>query len=479
MRDFVLLYINGHRQQVTGGDCFLNLSDYLRRRCGLVGTKIVCSEGDCGACTVLIGRPDSNSLRYLPVDSCIQFVFQLDGTHVVTVEGIGHNGELTPVQDAMVRCHGSQCGFCTPGFVVTMTGLLEDRKRLSEDCLRHGLTGNLCRCTGYVPIVEAGIDIELDAVRRMNEHYPPEPMLRDFARVAGEAISVVDSRPTQMKHYYGPCSLDAALDLLAHHPQAKVVAGATDVGVQLNKRTIEPDVLIDLNRVPELTGAEIDGDELVVGARATWSDLEDQCRDVVPEFHRIISIFGAPQIRHVGTLGGNVINASPIADSLPFLFVTETELELASRTGCRTVNITEFYRGYKQIDLVPGELLTQIRIPLPTPNQCLRLYKVSRRRDLDISTFTAALLVELEGETIADVRIALGAVGPTVLRARQTEAFLRGRLLDEATMLAAGDVAVSEITPITDVRGSEDFRRQLTRNVLLRFYHERALALAQ
>jgi xanthine dehydrogenase small subunit len=192
----------------------------------------------------------------------------------------------------------------------------------------------------------------------------------------------------------------------------------------------------------------------------------------VPEFHKIVSLFGAPQIRHVGTIGGNIANASPIADSLPLLYVMYAELQLASIDGTRSVPITEFYKGYKQIALWPGELIVRVRVPLPAPGELLRLYKVSRRRDLDIASFTAAIRLRMDGELIDEAAIAFGAVGPTVIRARETEAFLRGQPLDEDTMRAAGDVAVGEIAPISDVRGAADYRYQLTRNILLKFYHE-------
>jgi xanthine dehydrogenase small subunit len=215
---------------------------------------------------------------------------------------------------------------------------------------------------------------------------------------------------------------------------------------------------------------------LVAGARATWTELEAIAQDAVPEFHKIVSIFGSPQIRHVGTIGGNIVNASPIADSLPFLFVMEAELEFASVDGRRTVPINGFYHGYKKFDMKLGELLVRIRVPLPARGDRLRLVKVSRRRDLDIATFTAAIWMRIDGDTIADVRLAYGAVGPTVIRARRTEDFLRGRPFDEATMRAAGEVAVTEIAPISDVRGSSAYRYQLARNVLLKFYHEESLA---
>jgi xanthine dehydrogenase small subunit len=268
--------------------------------------------------------------------------------------------------------------------------------------------------------------------------------------------------------------------MLAKYPQAKIVAGATDVGVQLNKGIIDPDTFIDLNRVTELQGAEIEssesGDVLFAGARATWTEIALLIENAVPHFYEIVSVFGSPQIRHVGTIGGNIINASPIADSLPFLFVAEAELELASASGQRSVPITKFYQGYKKFDLRAGELLSGVRIPLPSPDTLLRLFKVSRRRDLDIATFTAAIWLQMKGDVIGEARVAFGAVGPTIICARRTEDFLRGKPFDEETMRSAGDIAVSEVKPISDVRGSANYRLQLTRNVLLKFYHEQTLA---
>lgn len=481
MRDYLLIYVNGQRHQVRGAVAFLSLSDFLRVQLGLMGTKIVCSEGDCGSCTVLVGRPNGDHFDYRPVDSCILRMFQLDGTHIVTIEGLAGDGgecELTPVQQAMVDCHGSQCGFCTPGFVVAMTGLLEENEAPSEDDWRSGLTGNLCRCTGYVSILEAGRSVESGT--RLNERYDAVTMLPDLATVANEPLQIESNEGTRIRRFHAPTTIRAALEVLRSNPGAKVVAGATDVGVQLNKGLIDPDEFLDLNRVPELLGAAIEtdptGDAIVAGARATWTELLELTRGSMPEFQELVSIFGSPQIRHVGTLGGNIINASPIADSLPLLLVAEAELEFASTIGTRKLSILDFYQGYKKFDLRSGELLTRIRIPLPAPDVLLRLVKVSRRRDLDIATFTAAIWLRLDGDRIAEARIAFGACGPTVFRARGTEAHLVGQPFDEETMRAAGQIAASEITPISDVRGSVEFRRQLARNVLVKFYLEQALA---
>lgn len=491
IRDHLVLFLNGNRQEVYGSDCLLSLSDFLRYRRGLTGTKIVCSEGDCGSCTVLVGRPDGKQLHYQPIDSCIRQMFQLDGVHVVTVEGIAgpdaaRNAEeqLTPVQQAMVECHGSQCGFCTPGFVMAMHGVCEDCNghAPSEDDWRHALTGNLCRCTGYTTILRAGLQAVAAGTAKLNELYPPSAMLRELEKLRGDVLDLKADVQGAPRQAYCPTTVAQAIEFRQKNPQAKLVAGATDVGVQLNKRVIEPAVFLDLNRVEELEGVDFDqlasGRTIVAGARATWTELLDVFRDKAPEFAEILSVFGSPQIRHVGTIGGNIINASPIADSLPFLFVMDAQLELAGPAGRRQVNINEFYQGYKKFDLKPDELLTGVRIPLPHSEEILRLYKVSRRRDLDISTFTAAVRMQLDGDTISHAAIAYGAVGPVVLRLRKTEQFLVGKPFTEATMSEAGDVAIDEITPISDVRGSKDYRYQLARNVLVKFFHQQQLATA-
>jgi xanthine dehydrogenase small subunit len=231
-------------------------------------------------------------------------------------------------------------------------------------------------------------------------------------------------------------------------------------------------VILDLNRVRELEEITVNDGAMVLGARASWSAIEQVCQHRVPEFYDIISRFGGAQIRHVGTIGGNIANASPIADSLPFLFVMDAVLELRSLEGPRSVSINDFYRGYKEFDLRPGELIARVHVPLPKADEVLRLYKISRRRDLDIASFTAAIRLHLQDDTIEEAAIAFGAVGPTVVRARRTESFLRGRVFDEDTMQAAGDIAVKEVSPISDVRGAAEYRYQLTRNILFKFYHD-------
>ncbi|MEM8866563.1 MAG: FAD binding domain-containing protein [Planctomycetota bacterium] len=492
-RDCVVFHLNGLRCEVSGASALLMVSEYLRQERGLVGTKIVCSEGDCGSCTVLVGRPAGDRLQYLPIDSCIQFVFQLDGAHLVTVEGLQGTqcastaagvceGELTAVQQSMVDCHGSQCGFCTPGFVMAMTAVVEETNGTPPDeaTWRESLTGNLCRCTGYSQIIEAGHQAAAASPAKLNTLYPPEAMLAHASDLRSQPIDIranVTEGPCQI---YSPVDLQDALQFRKENPNCCVVAGATDLGVQRNKGRVLPDALLDLNRIDSLTQLTVeDGTNdaaptLVAGARVNWTDLLEWSRQNLPEYARVLEVFGSPQIRHAGTLGGNIINASPIADSLPLLFALDAQLCLSSTEGDRMVNITEFYTDYKQYDLRPEELLTEVRIPLPDESDLLRLYKISRRRDLDISTFTAAIRLQLDGDTITDAAVAYGAVGPTVLRMRQTEEALIGEPFTTQTMQAAGDAAVAEITPLTDVRGAADYRYQLARNVLQRFHAEHA-----
>lgn len=476
VRDSLFLHVNGRPRRVAGDDAFLSLSDYLRLRLGLTGTKIVCSEGDCGACSVLVGRPQGGRMRYRVVNSCILFVYQLDGSHVVTVEGLAREGALNGVQRAMVDCFGSQCGYCTPGFVVAMTALFENAngrraERLSEGDLRTGLSGNLCRCTGYVQIIEAGLAVDSRDVPAMSELYPDEEIARELAAAAHEPARIEADVHGERRVALLPTTIEQAVAFKAGG-NVTVASGATDCGVQVNKGRLDPRAILCLNNVPGLDEVEVRDGLLIAGARATWTDVERAVRDVVPQFHEILLRFGSPQIRNAGTVGGNLANASPIADSIPFYYVTDTELELAGASGTRHVNINSFFKGYKQIDLGPDEIIARVITPLPREGELLRLYKVSRRKDLDISTFTAAVLVTVEAGRIARARIAYGGVGPVVLRLPRTEAFLQGREFDEQTFEEAGRIARTEITPISDVRGRAEFRCQLAENTMRKFYHE-------
>jgi xanthine dehydrogenase small subunit len=472
MRDYVLFYVNGRRFEVRGEAAFSSLTDFLRDELLLVGTKVVCAEGDCGACTVLVGRLDGQGLRYETVDACIQFLYQLDCRSILTIEGLVTDGRLHPIQQAMVDHHGSQCGFCTPGFVMALAGAFTENQSCDCAVLKTELTGNLCRCTGYLPILEAGQALDPAALPDLANQGTPAELVADLQTHARVPVVVRSAQHT----FFAPHSLEEAVAFKAEHPQTPIIAGGTELGVLRNKKGLNPATLLSLARVPELDQIVARDEDVVIGANVTWSQMEAFAKERLPEFYPIILRFGSPQIRHVATLMGNVVHGSPIADSLPFLFVMDAELELRGRQGSRRVKLNGFYKGYKIRDQAPEEIATHVFVPLPTAKDLLKLYKVSRRNDLDIATFGAAIRVQRISDRIDRAWVAYSGVGPTVARLAQTEAFLTGKPFTEETFQAAARAARTEIQPISDVRGSRDFRLQLAGNILRKFYYDYARA---
>jgi len=455
MRDYVLFHVNGREHRVGGAQAFATLSRYLRYDFGAAGTKIVCEEGDCGACTVLIRRaPDAD---YRPVNSCILVIAQLDGASIVTVEGLKDpSGRLSRVQQSMVTHQGAQCGYCTPGFIVAMTAMFERADRVDAKTCERGLTGNLCRCTGYEPIVKAATAVDMYRVPRMRERYPALPAATGPLWIE-----------TEDRTFFAPARLEDAIAFKTGRAKCTIVQGATDVGVWLNKRGYTSPAFLYLGKIRELDGIEASEESLKVGANVSLTDFAEAIKDRIPELWRVLDLFGSPQIRNAGTLVGNIANASPIADSLPYMFVAEAELEIRGQAGTRRVPITQFYRGYKQLDLKQDEIITHVHVPIVSDT--LKLYKVSRRKDLDISAFTAAIRLRMTDGHIADAKVAYGGVAPVVMRLPKTEEHLRGKRASRDLFEEAGRIARGEVSPISDVRGSREYRLQLAENIMLKF----------
>ncbi len=446
------------------------LSSYLRYEQGATGTKVVCAEGDCGACTVLLGKRMGEEIEYKPVNSCILFMHQLDCSHIVTVEGVKPGEELNPVQQAMVDHHGAQCGYCTPGIIVSMCSLFDCKKAADEQDIKDALTGNLCRCTGYEPIIAAGMNVDAQRISSLHELYPASEMLKEFTSCSRDSVRLNGLEKT----CFVPASVEEAIEFKAKNSGTVIVSGGSDVCVNMNKRRFDPSVVMSLSNIHGLSDIKIENGNLVVGARATLQALADWAREEMPELHKIMWLFGSPQIRNSGTLAGNIANGSPIADTLPWLFVMEALIELTGVNGKRTTNINSFYKGYKKLDMTPDEMITRVLIPLPASDELIRLFKVSRRQNLDISTFTAAIRMRIVGGTIEKASLAYGGVGPVVLRLPKTELFLVGKKALRETFEQAGKLAREEIAPISDVRGSRDFRFELAENILVKFFHESA-----
>jgi len=506
----IVFYLNGDRQTACGDTLHLTLAHWLRKLRGLVGTKVMCNEGDCGACSVLIGRPDatqSTRLHYQAVDACIAFLFQLDQCHVITVEGLTRSQNvtykgLTAIQRAMVECHGSQCGFCTPGFIMTMHAMVEANQSLNEDTMRYGLSGNLCRCTGYVQILEAGLQAAEEISdkssqnSRLGDRFDEPAMIADFHWLGALPIQTAGQYQT-----FIPKTIAQACQFRDAHRTAICVAGGTDYGVLRNHHRLSASDVIYLGQIDlkhpatqpiessESFNGSPDNDRnavqtecgfqeiritaktLTIGAGATWTAIERAVAGTVPEYHHLLTRFGSPQVRNMGTIGGNLASGSPIADSVPFHLVLDTELELASIRGRRLVRLEDFYQGYRKTILEPDELIVRIHTRLPTKNERLRLFKVSKRRDMDISTVTFAMLANVANDKIIDAKVAVGGVGPQVMRIVPAEAFMRGKPWTPETLRAAGRIVRQHVTPWTDVRGGADYRCQLAENLMIKSYY--------
>jgi xanthine dehydrogenase small subunit len=454
MRDHLVIHINGQRHEIHGQRAFQTLSNFLRYDLCLTGTKVVCSEGDCGSCTVLVSR----GAEYAPITSCIQFLHQLDAASIITIEGLKQNGKPNPVQDAMVKCQGTQCGFCTPGFVVAMCSHFNECEQISADSLKSALIGNLCRCTGYDSIVKAGLATQ--------QYKLDPPQIKELSDLAKDSVLITVGE----RKFFKPTTIAQATKFRAENPGCVIVAGATDLGVQVNKQICDPAVVMHVGALLELKKITVTNGVLEIGALATLTDCQHATEQRNHELAKMFWRHGSPLIRNAGTLAGNIANASPIGDAIPALYVTNSEIELTGVNGARRVNANDFYTGYRKTVIAPDEIITRIFIPLPKQHEILKLYQITKRHDLDISTFTAAFWMQKSNGVVGDIRIAYGGCGPTIIRLRKTEQALIGKPFNEAEIEGVTDIARSEITPISDVRGSADYRLLLAENMLRKFY---------
>lgn len=470
--------INDQRVEIKGENAFMTLGNFLRTEESLTGTKIVCAEGDCGACTVLIAKDvdASGKLVFKSVNSCILPLYLIDGAQVVTVEGIGKNVgmsvELHEVQQKMIDFNGAQCGYCTPGFICAMAGAVEKVKscggELTEKKAKNFLTGNLCRCTGYQPIIDAAKSIDLNKVELLKDRYHHPEWIEEMKSIKNQTVEMKFTN----KSIFLPATLSEALKKKAEKNDVRLIAGSTDVGVVVNKGKLATPDTMALYHINELGKVSHDEKFISVGATVTLTEFEDYVEAHFPEMSRMLRIFASPQIKNQGTVVGNVVNASPIADTIPFLVVSDAIVELQSTTGIREVVLSKFYVGYKKLDIRPDEIVTRVKIPVLAVNEKTRLYKVSMRKDLDISAVTFAARVVFEGKKMTKVALALGGVAATVVRLSEIEAELLGKDFSEKIFHEAASTLGQYIKPLSDLRASKEYRMLVAENYFKKFASE-------
>ena len=465
--DHVRFLLDGTVRTFGAFDPTLTVLEYLReidRRCG---TKEGCAEGDCGACTVTLGEVVDGAVRYRAVNACILFMGAIDGKELVTVESLaGPDAPPHPVQQALVACHGSQCGFCTPGFVMSLYALWQGGGQPGRPEIEQALAGNLCRCTGYRPIVAAA------------EQACASPDRAD-GRPAATVAQLQAIRPTETlaieqdgRRFLAPASLDALADLVLAHPDATLLAGGTDVGLWVTKQHRRLETVIYLGRVTGLAEVAVTDAGIEIGAAVSYADAMPVLARHHPEIDGLLRRLGSVQIRNAGTIGGNIANGSPIGDSLPALIALGAGLVLRRGTVERTLPLEDFFLAYRRTALAPGEFVARILVPHIGADTQFRTYKISKRFDQDISAVCGGFVVTIVAGRVGDIRLAFGGMAGIPARARACEQALIGRPWTAASIDAAVPALAQDFAPLSDMRASAEYRALVAANLVRKFQIE-------
>ena len=464
MRSSIRFLLGDQVRELSDVDPTLTVLRYLREVEGRMGTKEGCAEGDCGACTVVVAELAGERLTHQAINACIQFLPTLDGKQILTVEDLkGADGTLHPVQQAMVDLHGSQCGYCTPGFVMSLYAYQQQGAASDRQSIDDALTGNLCRCTGYGPIVAAARALSSAAAPAADR---VQKILADWA--AGEGVAL----EYQGRKYFAPTGVDELAEVYAAHPDAVLLAGGTDVGLWVTKLHRSLATVIYLGNVAELRELRQADGTLQIGAGVTYEQALGAINAHYPDFGELVRRIGSRQIRNAGTIGGNVANGSPIGDSPPALMALGATLVLRKGAARRAMPLEDFFVAYGEQDREPGEFVERIDLPLHGEARLFRCYKISKRFDQDISAALGAFSLRLDDGVIAEARVCFGGLAATPKRAAACEAMLNGAAWTEDTMEAACAALAEDFTPLTDMRASAEYRLKVAQNLLRKFFIE-------
>ena len=472
VRHTIRFLLNGEKIELDRVSPTETLLDYLRLSAKLRGTKEGCGEGDCGACTVLVGKICDGKLVYESVNACIRFMGSLDGCHVVTIEHLrGSDGGLHPVQKAMIEFHGSQCGFCTPGFVMSLYALWMREPKPADAQIEKALQGNLCRCTGYEAIMRAARAIS-DYGTTMED-----PLAAERAHVLEQLTAMRDGVRVEVgegkDRLIVPADLDDFATILAAEPKATIVAGSTDVGLWVTKMMRDISPVVFIGHLEELRSIREDNGVVTIGAGVTYTEAFGFLAKRIPQLGQLINRIGGEQVRNMGTIGGNIANGSPIGDTPPPLIALNATLTLRKGAERRTIPLEEFFIAYGKQDRQPGEFVEAVHVPVPAEGSHFAIYKVSKRFEEDITATLGSFHLTLDAAgNVETIRIAYGGMAATPKRASAVEAALAGKPWIEATVEAALEAYAQDYTPLSDMRATADYRLLAARNLLRRFFAE-------
>ncbi len=469
----VRFVLDGAIIEAAGEHHTTTVLDYVREQLQRSGTKEGCAEGDCGACVVLVGELDAagTAINYVPVNSCLQLLPTLAGKSLKTVESLRRgDGSLHPVQQAMADSHGTQCGFCTPGIVMSLTGLVQTTAHPTRDQLNDALSGNLCRCTGYKPIVDAALKACQTPAEQLRIEDSVDLVLLQQLRAASAVPALAQT--VEGRQFTSPRTVAELANYLQQHPDALLLAGSTEIGLQVNKQFARPKKIVYLGQVSELRQVEDRGTFWRIGAQVSLTSVQKLVRDAYPDFAEVLRRFGSPPIRSTATLAGNIANGSPIGDSMPCLLALHATLLLRCGPSTRVLDLEQFYTGQKKTALQPGEFIEAVDLPKPQLGEVFRAHKISKRFDQDISATCCAMRYQLVDGKFSDVRLAYNGLAPSPCRAPKLEAVINGRSPDAVNADELDHAITASFTARDGLRASWAYRSLLARNLVLQFVEE-------
>jgi len=443
------------------------LLNYVRLKLKKTGTKEGCAEGGCGACTVVLGELKNNNIIYKAINSCISFVPSLEGKQLILVEDlVKKNGTLHPVQDAMIKYHGSQCGFCTPGFVMSLFAMYKNFSSYNNERIHDSISGNLCRCTGYRPIVDAAKS--LNNVSRLDQFYNNrKKTLKLLKKIDSKNLSFKNGN----KKYFSPKNINQLKKIIKENPNSIFLSGGTDLSLQVTKERKEINNIISLNSIKELKFIKEKNGNIEVGASTSLKEFELFIKKYYPDFNLILKRYGSDQIRNVGTIAGNIVTASPIGDTLPLLLSLDAKIVLQKISNKKVLPLKKFFISYRKTRLKKGEFIHSIIIPIFKKN-IFKAYKISKRVDDDISTVCASFNLEIINNKIKNVKIAYGGMAPIPKRAINCEKTLVNSSLSEESFNKAMKKLERDFAPIDDMRASKSYRMEIAKNLLIKCFLE-------